>query len=149
MADISKIQINGTTYSLKDEVARAAVSKLETAVSSSLVFKGIVANNDELEGIIWDVTASVGDTYKINSNFVNSQYGPLQNGDMFVCIGVMDWAILQNNIDVFTGATIEYSGTMGLVPSPEAGTSNRFLAVDGTWKTVSPEISWGSISDLT
>ena len=148
MADISKLQINGTTYDLKDSVARAAVSNLETAVSSSLTFKGVINNDTDLEGIVMSAAQNVGDTYKIGTNFISNQYGPLQNGDMFVCIGIMDWTVLQNNIDVFTGATTEYGGMTGLVPAPSTEDKNKYLAGDGTWKKVNTDIQLGSISDL-
>lgn len=56
------------------------------------------------------------------------------------------------------GATASVSGARGLVPTPVAGDQNKFLAGDGTWKTVStgsiPEIemyidlnSFGVITD--
>lgn len=148
MADISKLQINGTTYDLKDSVARAAVSTLETALSSSLTFRGVINNNEELNNLIWNPKVSVGDTYKVSQSFTNEIYGPLQSGDMFVCIGEMEWTVLQNNIDVFVGATTEYPGIIGLVPAPSAEDKNKYLAGDGTWKKVNTDIQLGSISDL-
>lgn len=38
--------------------------------------------------------------------------------------------------DVFTGATADAAGTSGLVKAPAAGDQGKFLAGDGTWKTI-------------
>lgn len=38
---------------------------------------------------------------------------------------------------VFTGADAGTAGTSGIVPAPAAGDNTKFLAGDGTWKTVS------------
>ena len=66
MAYISKIEINGSAYSLKDEEVRTAVETLQTAVASSLVFKGVVSNASQITGLTDDL---LGWTYKASANF--------------------------------------------------------------------------------
>jgi len=39
--------------------------------------------------------------------------------------------------NIFVGATSAAPGSKGLVPQPQAGDNTKFLAGDGTWKTVS------------
>lgn len=53
MADkyISNVELGSTIYSLKDKEARAAVNALQTAVSSSLVFKGVVSGAADLTSL--------------------------------------------------------------------------------------------------
>ena len=41
------------------------------------------------------------------------------------------------DLDIMQGATEEVEGEIGLVPKPVAGNFNRYLASDGTWKTIS------------
>lgn len=59
-----------------------------------------------------------------------------------------NWNVVQNNVDTMEGATTSAAGTRGLVPAPAAGDNLNFLRGDGTWATVSTDISWGSFSDL-
>ena len=40
-------------------------------------------------------------------------------------------------LDIMKGASEEADGELGLVPKPVAGNFNRYLASDGTWKTIS------------
>lgn len=146
---ISKMKIGSTIYSLKDTEMRAAVSALETAVASSLVFKGTCSSATDITGL---VDYKLGWTYKATTSFTIEDLGLVENGDMIICINsnssfsATDWTIVQNNTDVMVGATTTTSGTRGLVPSPVAGDEKNFLCGDGTWK--SSEISWGSFSDL-
>lgn len=44
--------------------------------------------------------------------------------------------IISANIPVMTGATSQTQGTSGLVPAPLAGSNDRYLSSDGTWKVV-------------
>lgn len=46
-------------------------------------------------------------------------------------------AIINTAVSTMTGATESNSGSSGLVPVPQAGDQNKFLAGDGTWKTIS------------
>ena len=49
-----------------------------------------------------------------------------------------------------TGATDSESGMGGTVPAPEAGSSNRFLAADATWKSIDvPDAASSNLSDYT
>lgn len=137
MADISKLKLGSTIYSLKDDEARAAVATLETAVASSLVFKGVVSSATAITGL---TNYKTGWTYKANAAFTITSIGTLEVGDMIVCISdyngkysASDWTVVQNNVDVMVGASTSAAGATGLVPAPTAGDTGRFLRADGTW----------------
>ena len=49
-------------------------------------------------------------------------------------------------LDIMQGASEEADGELGLVPKPVAGNFNRYLASDGTWKTIS---YCNSVDDVT
>lgn len=151
MADISKIKLGSTIYSLKDEEVRAAVNALQTAVASSLVFKGVVSS---AAGITSLTNYKQGWTYKANAAFTISSIGTIEAGDMIICVSdyssnykASDWTVVQNNVDTMVGATSAAAGTRGLVPAPAAGESEKYLKGDGTWG--SPFLSWGAFTDLT
>lgn len=142
---ISKMKLGGTAYSLKDNEARAAISALETAVASSLVFKGVVSSAAEITGL---TNYKRGWTYKVSESFSIDGLGMVENGDMIVCINsntsysTSDWNIVQNNVDTMEGADGINAGTRGLVPAPTAADNNKYLRGDGSWS--SPELVWGS-----
>lgn len=146
---VSKVNLGGTIYSLKDSEARAAVSALETAVASSLVFKGTVSSAAGITGL---TNYKLGWTYKATEIFAIADVGVVEPGDMIVCVTssstykASDWTIIQNNVDVMTGAGASTKGTRGLVPAPAAGDNSNFLCGDGTWKTAG--VTWGQFSDL-
>lgn len=146
---LSKVNVGGTIYSLKDAEARAAVSALETAVASSLVFKGIVSSATEITEL---TDYKQGWTYKATEIFAIADVGVVEPGDMIICISsnsafeADDWAVVQNNVDVMGGSNEATAGTKGLVPAPAAGDNTKFLRGDGTWQTT--DISWGQFSDL-
>ena len=72
---------------------------------------------------------------------------------MIICIKdnksfiASDWTIVQNNVDVMTGAKGLLNGTKGLVPAPKVGEENKFLKGDGTWTNI-PTCEWGDIGSL-
>lgn len=66
MADISKVKLGSTTYSLKDSEARAAIEVLQTSVASSLVFKGVITSATGLTSL---TSYEVGWTYKVSGTF--------------------------------------------------------------------------------
>lgn len=146
---VSKVNLGGTIYSLKDAEVRAAVAALETALASSLVFKGIVSSAAEITEL---TNYKLGWTYKANASFSLDSVGQVENGDMIICINsnstysASDWTIVQNNVDVMIGANNTSAGTKGLVPTPSAGDDAKFLCGDGTWQKAS--VAWGSFSDL-
>ena len=154
MADkyISNVKLGSTIYFLKDEEARAAVNALQTAVSSSLVFKGVVSSAADLTGL---KDYKVGWTYKANASFEITSLGKLEVGDMIICISnynssykASDWTVVQNNVDTMTGASSTTAGTRGLVPAPQAGDTDKYLKGDGSWGSPSASVAWGSFSDL-
>ena len=153
MADISKIKLGSTIYSLKDEEVRAAVTALQTAVASSLVFKGVVSS---AAGITSLTNYKQGWTYKANKAFEIPLIGTIEAGDMIICVSdynssykASDWTVVQNNVDTMVGATSAKAGTRGLVPAPAAGDSEKYLKGDGTWGSPSTDLSWGAFTDLT
>jgi hypothetical protein len=153
MADISKIKLGSTIYSLKDEEVRAAVTALQTAVASSLVFKGVVSS---AAGITSLTNYKQGWTYKANTAFEIPSIGTMEAGDMIICVSdysssykASDWTVVQNNVDTMVGATSAKAGTRGLVPAPAAGESEKYLKGDGTWGSPSTDLSWGAFTDLT
>lgn len=152
MADISKIKLGSTIYSLKDEEVRAAVTTLQTAVASSLVFKGVVSS---AAGITSLTNYKQGWTYKANKAFEIPSVGTIEAGDMIICVSdysssykASDWTVVQNNVDTMVGATSAKAGTRGLVPAPAAGESEKYLRGDGTWGSPSTDLSWGAFTDL-
>lgn len=152
MADISKIKLGSTIYSLKDEEVRAAVTALQTAVSSSLVFKGVVSS---AAGITSLTNYKQGWTYKASAAFEIPSIGTMEAGDMIICVSdysssykASDWTVVQNNVDTMVGATSAKAGTRGLVPAPAAGESEKYLKGDGTWGSPSTDFSWGAFADL-
>ena len=152
MADISKIKLGSTIYSLKDKEVRAAVNALQTAVASSLVFKGVVSS---AAGITSLTNYKQGWTYKANAAFTIPSVGIMEVGDMIICVSnysssykASDWTVIQNNVDTMVGATSVKAGTRGLVPAPAAGESEKYLKGDGTWGSPSTDLSWGAFTDL-
>lgn len=152
MADLSKVKLGSTIYSLKDSEARAAVNALQTAVASSLVFKGVVSS---AAGITNLTNYKQGWTYKANAAFEIPSIGTIEAGDMIICVSdynssykASDWTVVQNNVDTMVGATSAKAGTRGLVPAPAAGESEKYLRGDGTWGSPSTDLSWGAFTDL-
>lgn len=152
MADISKIKLGSTIYSLKDKEVRAAVNALQTAVASSLIFKGVVSSAAEIATL---TNYKQGWTYKANAAFTISSVGTIEAGDMIICVSdygsgykASDWTVVQNNVDIMVGATSAKAGTRGLVPTPAAGDSEKYLKGDGTWGSPSANLSWGAFTDL-
>lgn len=149
---ISNVKLGSTIYSLKDEEIRAAVNALQTAVSSSLVFKGVVSSAADLTGL---KNYKVGWTYKASTSFEIASLGKLEVGDMIICISdysssykASDWTVVQNNVDTMTGASSTAAGTRGLVPAPQANDNEKYLRGDGTWGSPVVDITWGNLNDL-
>ena len=142
MADnvISKIKLGSAAYRLKDEETQAAVIALQTAVASSLVFKGVISSATDITEL---VDYQIGWTYKANANIFIPIIGTLESGDMIICISnytsgykASDWTVVQNNVDVMTGATSTQAGTKGLIPAPAAGKQKAFLQGSGIWSDI-------------
>ena len=149
---ISNVELGSTIYSLKDEEVRAAVTALQTAVSSSLIFKGVVSS---AAGITSLTNYKQGWTYKANTAFTIPSIGTIEAGDMIICISdynssykASDWTVVQNNVDTMTGASSTAAGTRGLVPAPQANDNEKYLRGDGTWGSPVVDIAWGNFNDL-
>lgn len=142
---------NFSSLSSDVEALESSVSALQTATASGLVFKGTVSS---ATGITSLTNYKVGWTYKASAAFTISGLGTVESGDMIICIAdgstysASDWTVVQNNVDVMTGATTAAAGSRGLVPSPTTADTDKFLRGDGTWATMTSESTWGSFSDL-
>lgn len=154
MADsvISKVKLGSVIYRLKDEEAQAAVTALQTAVASSLIFKGVISSATELTSL---TNYKIGWTYKANAALTIAGIGILEPGDMVICVSGFngqykpsDWTVVQNNVDTMVGASSAAAGTRGLVPAPQIGDTAKYLKGDGTWGTPTAEVIWGNFSDL-
>jgi len=134
---ISKINLGSVIYHLKDSDARSRLDTLETTLASSLVFKGVVSNATDITNL---TNYKTGWTYKSNASFTLSSLGKIEPGDMIICVSdyksafnIANWTVVQNNIDVMTGATSSTAGTKGLVPAPAVANKDNFLKGDGSW----------------
>ena len=98
MADLSKIKLGSTTYSLKDSEARVAIQALYTAIASSLIFKGVVSSATDITSLI---NYEIGWTYKASTNFTIEGLGKVESGDMIICtssysnaFNATDWTVV-------------------------------------------------------
>jgi hypothetical protein len=105
MANISKVKIGNTSYNIKDAVARTAIESL----SSALIYKGTVGTASELTN---KTNYKTGWCYKASARFYLEGLGWIDTGDMIIAqsdfnssFKVTDWAVIQNNTDIFIGAT--------------------------------------------
>jgi hypothetical protein len=53
---------------------------------------------------------------------------------------VTDWTVVQNNTDIFIGATDEKNGSSGLVPAPGTTNIDQFLKSDGNWYPITTDL---------
>lgn len=103
----------GTTAAHSDSVALGSASTTGRTYELSLG-QNASGRNPEKTRYIAHVTAGVNSTDAVNVAQLNAAIP-----------GVM------------TGATSSAAGTSGLVPAPAAGDGAKYLAGDGTWKTIS------------
>ena len=104
-----------------------------------MVFKGTIGTSGTVTAL--PATHYQGWSYKVITagTYAGQKCGV---GDMIICItdgtsaNNAHWTVVQNNIDVMTGATSSAAGTSGLVPAPAKGDQNDYLAGNGTWKTL-------------
>lgn len=156
MANISKVKIGSTSYDIKDTIARNGVSNLEarftpieSALSSALIYKGTVSTASELTS---KTNYETGWCYIASARFYLEGLGWIGIGDMIIAqsdfdssFKVTDWTVIQNNIGIFIGATIENNGSNGLVPAPGTTNIDQFLRGNGTWSPITTDlIDWGS-----
>lgn len=98
---------------------------------SVLVFK----NGIELES---------GTDYEETSQYVITFTEPCDWNDNIVILANLELSAPIGNLTEMVGATLYEDGLGGLVPKPEYGTAERFLGVDGRWKT--PRMMTGATS---
>jgi hypothetical protein len=137
---LSTINLGGTTYLLKDKSARDRLDTVETTLASGLIFKGTVSSAAGITGL---TDYKIGWTYKASASFSITNIGSIESGDMIICVSAYsssykatDWTVVQNNVDIFTGASASAAGTRGLVPQPSAGSQSKFLRGDATWGSI-------------
>lgn len=165
MADIKKINLNGTVYdidapkfggSTRTTTAPSASSTDATIPTSQAVWEAIVAGFGTNDAMVFKgtlgtdgtvealpTTYEAGWTYKIIT--AGTYAGQVCTvGDMI--IATVDntvaanaknahWSVVQNNVDVMKGASSSAAGASGLVPAPASGKQSSFLRGDGTWVT--------------
>ena len=152
---LSKLQFSNidTIYFLKDIEARNAVSALETALSTALIFKGNIADIAELNNL---TSYKIGWVYRISTDIILEENNDkLKTDDLIIAttnstgsFQILDWLIIQNKVEPMKGASEEEEGTAGLVPAPIAGDNIKYLRGDGTWAEPFAQSQWGKISDL-
>lgn len=139
----------------------AAYNSLATKDADTLYF--VYQNADSSSGKLYLGTklisgGSGGGTGVININDIGDVYidnSTLADKDILVYdIVTHEWInssiadlIANVSVSVMTGATSTNNGSAGLVPAPQSGDQNLFLAGDGTWKDPTTEVKT-TISNL-
>lgn len=107
-------------------------------LSGAMLFKGTIGTSGTVTAL--PAKHNVGDTYKVIT--AGTYAGQkCEVGDMIICItdgSTADnahWTVVQNNIDVMTGASATVAGAAGMVPAPAIANKDQFLRGDGTWAT--------------
>ncbi len=114
----------------------AAKNYADGLVTSAMLYKGTLGTG----GTITALPASgnkTGDTYRVIT--AGTYAGEVcEVGDMIVCLsdGAGTWSVVQNNVDVFAGATSSAAGSIGLVPAPAAGDQAKVLNGNSSWVAV-------------
>ena len=109
MADISKVNIGGTTYNIKDRQARLDIESLQSSLTGAMHYIGTtidptsikenskevayVKTNDENATAIgfYTDTAPTTTTYTYNGVTYNVTYKELKAGDVVIC-GKLEFA---------------------------------------------------------
>lgn len=144
MANISKVKIGNTSYNIKDAYARDEIVSINefinNSLSSALIYKGTVSTASELTS---KTNYETGWCYKASERFYLEVLGWVDIGDMIIAqsdfdssFKVTDWTVIQNNTDIFIGATAENNGSNGLVPAPGTSDINKFLKANGQWTAI-------------
>lgn len=114
------------------------------ATADALVFKGTLGEtgtvislptNNYKAGWTYKVVESkmwAGEYCEVGDMIIATQDGPSSGSTVIA----EDWAKVQANVDIFTGATASASGTSGLVKAPNAGDQEKYLKGNGTWSTI-------------
>lgn len=164
LAPIRQVKIGDTVYNIDAElfngrvstdVAPSASSTDNTIPTSKAVWTAIgdgIRANDALvfKGTIGSSGATVSalpDTHYQGWSYKVIEAGTYAGqkcsvGDMIICIADgtsannAHWTVVQNNVDVMSGASASAAGTSGLVPAPKAGDNAKVLRGDGTWASV-------------
>ena len=125
------------------------------AASDAMIYKGTIGTGGTITSLP-NIGYKTGWTYKVIT--AGTYAGQVcEIGDMIIALNDgpssgssvvnADWTVVQNNVDVMTGATSSTAGTKGLVPAPASGNQNKFLRADGTWQ--SPADTENSITSIT
>lgn len=86
-----------------------------------------------------------GIDYEETSQYVITFAEPCDWNDNIVVLANLELSAPIGNLTEMVGATLYEDGLGGLVPKPEYGTLERFLGVDGHWKT--PRMMTGATSN--
>lgn len=165
MADISKVNIGGTTYNIKDRQARLDIESLQSSVTGAMHYIGTtidptsIADNSASVAYIktGDATAvgyytgaaPTAPTYTYNGVTYNVTYNKLKAGDVVIC-GKLEFAFsdADNKWHEFgsTGSlkALAFKDTASANYKPKGNVSSTFT---GTAKTVTHSVTnSGSVS---
>lgn len=144
MSDISKVKIGTDSYNIKDAYARTEIVSINefinNSLSSALVYKGTIDSSTALTN---KTGYETGECYIASARFYLEGLGWVDIGDMIIAqsdfnssFKVTDWTVIQNNTDIFIGATTYKNGASGLVPAPGTSDVNKFLKGNGQWTAI-------------
>jgi hypothetical protein len=112
MANISKVKIGDTSYDIKDAYARDKIVNIDNRIGSlgrPLIYIETVSTASELTS---KTGYKIGYCYIASARFYLEGLGWIDTGDMIIAqsdfnssFKVTDWAVIQNNTDIFIGAT--------------------------------------------
>lgn len=135
MADISKLNLNGTTYNLKDAEARSLISDLP----QPMVFKGTLGDGGTISSLPTASTSNIGNTYKvITDGTYDSKVA--YDGDMFICNDTPEWVLIPSGDEIGGGGTVTNIAT-------GTGLSGGPITTSGTISVNFNEVQ-ATISDL-
>ena len=140
-AYISKLNMNGTTYTIKDAWVRAEVEEVKTAISGGVHFRGVsntaIADGDSLK----EITLSDGTTKIAAANQANGDIFIYNNGTKN-----LEFVVSNNKYSEF-GSTGEL-GALAFADTA-AGDVTVPIASAITFNTFTPDVGLGTLAVTT
>lgn len=130
---------NSKTYILDSE---GSWEPFEVAHIGMFVLKGVVSSAEEFLALS---DYKSGNAYKATDSFYVSGLGTVNSGQILLAVNdgatfsLSDWIVLQNDLDVFIGATHNDNGSQGILPQPLAGQENYYLSGNGYWRQITAD----------
>lgn len=117
----------------------AAKNYADGLVTAAMVFKGTVGTGGN-PGTLPTSGVKVGDAYRVAEAGTYAGH-TCEVGDLIIATSTTpEWTVVQNNVDVFAGATSSAAGSIGMVPTPAAGDQDKVLTGGGTWVSLPPDV---------